>query len=115
MVTPPLAKALGGKGWKKKDIIALIMDKARVPRNHHARYYDKVEDQDNPDESIPIYAMRPGQPAPIQLFVAGGPGTRLGLLSGSPRPMVTKKAELPANWDKLVAKYKDVVPVYARY
>ena len=51
----------------------------------------------------------------IQIFVAGGSGTRLGIISGSPRPSVTKKAELPANWDKLVAKYKNVVPTYAMY
>jgi hypothetical protein len=27
----------------------------------------------------------------------------------------TEKIELPANWDKLVARYKNVVPNYIRY
>jgi hypothetical protein len=28
---------------------------------------------------------------------------------------VTQKVGLPANWDKLVAKYRDLVPTYAAY
>ena len=28
---------------------------------------------------------------------------------------VTKRIELPANWDKLVEKYRDIVPTYVRY
>ena len=28
---------------------------------------------------------------------------------------VTKKISLPKNWDKLVEKYKDVVPTYKAY
>jgi len=29
--------------------------------------------------------------------------------------LVTKKIELPKNWDKLVAKYKDIKPNYEKY
>ncbi|MFC1949922.1 hypothetical protein ACFLW0_07115 [Chloroflexota bacterium] len=86
MITPTLAKVLGDKSLTKQD----IRDSTTVRSS-------------------------PQLPDPIQIFVAGGSGTRLGIFSGSPRPSVTKKAELPANWNKLVTKYKNVVPTYALY
>ena len=52
------------------------------------------------------------------IVVAGGPGAWIGLLrsaGGWENSFVTMKIELPRNWDKLVAKYKNVVPVYAEY
>jgi hypothetical protein len=52
----------------------------------------------------------------VQVIVAGGPGPCwMGLLRSFGGKGVTQKVELPANWDKLVAKYKDIVPTYARY
>jgi hypothetical protein len=65
----------------------------------------------NPEDSISIVAD-PGQ---IRLFVAGGPGLFIGLFSGGGMPPLTRKIELPAHWDKLVAKYKDIVPTHIRY
>ena len=56
---------------------------------------------------------RPGQAAPIQIFVGGGWGSWAALMSGG--MPYTEKIELPANWDKLVARYKNVVPNYIRY
>jgi hypothetical protein len=50
--------------------------------------------------------------------VGGGPGAFIGMLSPSVLFLAGKMMEkitLPANWDKLVAKYKDVVPVHFRY
>ncbi len=54
------------------------------------------------------------------ILVAGGPGSFIGLLkSVGPgffeNALVTKKIELPKNWDKLVAKYGNLKPVYERY
>jgi len=49
---------------------------------------------------------------------AGGPGAWMGLLrsvGGIQNSFATKKIELPRDWDKLVEKYKDVIPVYAGY
>jgi hypothetical protein len=51
----------------------------------------------------------------IRLLVAGGVGAlSLRIITGG-RTWVTKKVELPSNWDKLVAKYRDIVPAYLRY
>jgi len=54
------------------------------------------------------------------ILVAGGPGSFIGLLkSVGPgffeNALVTKKIELPKNWDKLVAKYRNLKPVYEKY
>jgi hypothetical protein len=66
-----------------------------------------------------------GEPPKIGLdsftiLVAGGPGSFVALLrSAGPgffeNAFVTQKIELPKNWDKLVAKYKDVKPNYELY
>ena len=52
--------------------------------------------------------------------VIGNPGSFMALLrSADPgffeNALATKKIELPKNWDKLVAKYKDLEPNYERY
>ena len=54
------------------------------------------------------------------ILVAGGSGSFIGLLrSAGPgffeNSFVTKKIELPKNWDKLVAKYMNMKPVYEKY
>ena len=56
----------------------------------------------------------------LMILVAGGPGSFIALLrSAGPgffeNALVTKKIELPKNWDKLVAKYKDIKPNYEMY
>jgi len=112
MLTPTNARSLAKKGWTKKDIKDYIVENARIPRGHSARFYGGG-DQGDPQEFIPIITLPPGRPNPIQIFVVGGMGSWVGLLSGGQR--VTEKIELPANWDKLVAKYRNVVPTYARY
>jgi hypothetical protein len=56
----------------------------------------------------------------LMILVAGGPGSFIGLLrSVGPgffnNALVTKKIVLPKNWDKLVAKYSNLKPIYERY
>jgi hypothetical protein len=56
----------------------------------------------------------------LMIVVAGGPGSFIALLrSAGPgffeNELVTQKIELPKNWDKLVAKYKDIKPNYEAY
>jgi hypothetical protein len=56
----------------------------------------------------------------LMILVAGGPGSFIGLLrSAGPgffeNALVTKKIELPKNWDRLVAKYKNLIPNYEKY
>jgi len=36
-------------------------------------------------------------------------------VGGIQNGFITKKIDLPRNWERLVEKYKDVVPVHAAY
>ena len=54
----------------------------------------------------------------IRILVAGGAGNFIGLHTGGwveGMEWATEKIELPVNWNKLVKKYKNIVPNYARY
>ena len=51
----------------------------------------------------------------LRILVAGGVGGLMVPLISGGRSWVTKKVELPAAWDKLVAKYADITPNYVRY
>ncbi len=56
----------------------------------------------------------------VRVLVAGEPANTMGLaiglhMGGRNRQFVTKKLQLPANWDKLVEKYRNLVPTYVRY
>jgi hypothetical protein len=54
----------------------------------------------------------------IRIIVAGGPGAFIAHLVGggaTPGKKEIQKIELPKNWDALVTKYKNMVPVYAKY
>jgi hypothetical protein len=54
----------------------------------------------------------------IRIIVGGGPGAFVAHLVGggaTPGKKEIQRIELPKNWDKLVAKYKNLVPVYSKY
>ena len=118
MMPPTLAQALGNAGWNKKNIQDFILENARVPWFRHPRYWSSSGSPSqktpplNPNDSAAI--LRRTERA-VLIFVAGGTGSRMGLFGGSAREPVTKKVDLPANWNALVQKYKNVVPSYLRY
>ena len=125
LLNPSHAKTLAEKGWTKNDVTAFVSEYARAPLSHHQDYWgsfpgtlDKamlLSRLDSPSESISILR----NPEWLRVFVAGGPGNILAMLMGGvtvgPTGWVTKKIDLPPNWDRLAAKYKDVVPTYAKY
>jgi hypothetical protein len=97
ILSPQYARTFAGKRWTKKDVQDFIS--SAIPGSQ--------------GESSP--AARTSNRM-IQLIIAGGPGPCwMGLLKSFFGNGVTQKIELPANWDKLVAKYKNVVPTYAVY
>jgi hypothetical protein len=52
------------------------------------------------------------------LIVADGPGVWQGLLEsagGFNNSFVSREIKLPENWEKLAAKYRNMVPNYVRY
>jgi hypothetical protein len=114
MMTPVNAREMAGRGWSKAKIKEYIMKNATAPRSHHARFYAEPAGEHRPDELVPLFGGPPGQLPPIEIFVAGGQGSWTGLHSGG-TGITTVKIELPSNWAKLVAKYKNIVPTHVRY
>jgi hypothetical protein len=110
------ARALAEEKWTKKEIASFLCEYARIPAYQQQTFWG----QWGPERvRPPLNAMDPvavvRSPDNVRLLVAGGVGGLMLRLMTGGRSWVTKKVELPANWDKLVAKYKDVVPMYVRY
>ncbi|MBI4321065.1 MAG: hypothetical protein HY675_21455 [Chloroflexi bacterium] len=122
MLNPAHAASLASSGWTKDDITRFIAEYARVPAHRHpnswpvmysGRYMLRQRPPLNPEESMSII----GGPEKIRVVVAGGPGSFVGIGLGGTMPCewVTKKVELPANWDRLVEKFRHVAPTCVGY
>ncbi|MFC1918507.1 hypothetical protein ACFLWW_00830 [Chloroflexota bacterium] len=120
LLPPTNAKWLADEGWTKAEIREFLKEYARVPAYQHSY---KAFWGNPPREFSPVSEM-----SSMRLFlhsdniivvVAGDVHNVQGLVLGSKSSgesiFVTRKAELPANWDNLVKKYKDMVPTYIRY
>jgi len=106
LVVPPHAKVLANAGWTKKKIKEFILKNSDSPFPRARR------DRDTP--ILPVDSSIDN----LMIIVAGGPGAWIGLLrsaGGWENSFVTMKIDLPRNWDKLVAKYKNVIPTYVAY
>jgi len=124
IITPTNARSLAKKGWTKKEIQKFVLENARVPWHRHPRAWSTVlsgafvsserKQVLNSVDSVAIIDPDPRAPDPVQIYVFGGMGSWLGMVNGGPY-INLEKMELPANWDKLVQKYKDVFPTYLRY
>ena len=126
LFTPPHARILARHGWTKRDIKQFIAENARTPANRTGAFWGTSSPT---GESARLFKGRIPmretdevslikEPDLITILVAGGPGAFIGMLM--PASFFSDQnniagVELPANWDKLVAKYKNVVPVYAGY
>ncbi|MBN2317967.1 MAG: hypothetical protein JXR49_02775 [Acidobacteria bacterium] len=97
IVIPDHARIFNQEGWSKKQVKEFIM-KNSGPRD--SRRPGGLQDED------------------FMIVVAGGPGVWMGLLGsagGFGNSFVTRKIELPQNWEELTAKYKTLVPTYVKY
>jgi len=95
VVIPDHAHILASEGWSKKRLKEFILKNA--PRGE---FRAPLKDED------------------FIVVVGGGSGVWMAALKSSGgfgNSFVTKKIELPRNWDKLVAKYKAIVPNYESY
>lgn len=106
LVVPPHAKALANEGWTKKKIKEFILENSVSP-------FPPAQG----GQGTPILPTK-SSIDDLMIVVTGGPGAWIGLLrsaGGWENSFVTRKIELPRNWDKLVAKYNNVVPTYIGY
>jgi hypothetical protein len=110
LVTPGGAKLLADKGWTKKKVVSFITDELK-----------HVPPVERPKETLypagHFEALMPTGEQALRIIVAGASADRVAAyqLSGGMAGWITKKVELPRNWDDLVKKYKDIIPTYARY
>ena len=111
IVIPSHAKILADAGWTKERLKQFVLENApgRTPLR-------KQQDADASQVlSAPPRAFNTNE---LMILVAGGPGAWMATLrsvGGIQNSFVTKKIELPRNWDELVKKYRNIVPVYAEY
>jgi hypothetical protein len=111
VMNPANAKLLADEGWEKDQIKAYISEYARAPAYKHPAYWGAMAGRQN-SQWIPLNANDSQRilryPDWIKILVAGGPGAFMGLLTGgaiNDLDWVTRKIELPANWNALVKKY----------
>ena len=105
ILIPSWAKVLAGEGYTKQDV-----------KDYIAAHRKTVEIPGFPNTANTVKMDTEN----LMILVAGGPGSFIGLLkSVGPgffnNALVTKKIELPKNWDRLVAKYSNLKPIYERY
>jgi len=103
VVIPSHAKILASEGWTKAKVKQYLAENTVSP-------FPSLAGQAGTRPRMDIDNL--------MILVAGGPGAWMGVLrsvGGFENALVTKKIDLPKNWDKLVAKYKNVVPKYERY
>jgi hypothetical protein len=106
IVIPSHAKVLASEGWTKSKLKEYVLKNAVSPF---------PAAKSNAD----ILSQPPGVDSDgLLVVIAGGPGAWMGMfrsVGGIQNGFITKKIELPRNWNSLVAKYKNVVPVYQPY
>jgi hypothetical protein len=108
ILIPSWAKVLSSEGYTKQKVREYLAAHATSSRSSVAGLSNAASPRKVDLDSS------------LMILVAGGPGSFIALLrSAGPgffeNALVTKKIELPKNWDKLVAKYKDLEPNYERY
>ncbi len=124
VMTPPHAKNLAREGYTKEKVKQYIAEhklvpaarmKAQASTGVNTRTMEALAGlPENDAEMVPLIK----DPRFIRIVVGGGPGAFIAHLLGggaTPGKKQIQKIELPKNWDKLVAKYKNIVPVYAKY
>ncbi len=119
---PQTAKNIAREGFTKEKIKQYITEKKFVPAvqpknqlgNSGIPGASPSQDLQNKPEMVPLIR----DPRVIRIIVGGGPGAFVAHLIGggaTPGKKEIQKIELPKNWEKLVAKYKDLAPIYAKY
>ena len=111
IVIPSHAKILANAGWTKESLKKFIIENA--PSLAPAR-----NSQDANASEVLSAPPRAFNTEELMILVAGGPGAWMATLrsvGGIQNSFVSKKIELPRNWEELVKKYGNIVPVYAEY
>ncbi len=122
VMNPAYARNFAREGFTKETIKKYIAENRLVPATQ-LRPQAVISGQGGPEtrpssreENKMVPLIR--DPRFIRIIVGGGPGAFVAHLIGggaTPGQKEIQKIELPKNWAKLVAKYKNVVPNYTKY
>jgi hypothetical protein len=122
LFNPATARNIAREGYTKEKCKKYIAEKKLVPA---AQLRGQLNAIVTPDSKLQQSSMDDAEMVPlikdprfIRVIVGGGPGAFVAHLIGggaTPGKKEIQKIELPENWDKLVAKYKNLVPIYAKY
>lgn len=123
IMLPSTAEALASAGLNKKDVISYLVEYARVPAADVNVRWFKESHHEPSDFPLPLddptRSVRKFYSSKHTAIVVAGLSYSWGTVSysggGTHGTIVTKKIETPANWNRLVAKYKAIVPTYAPY
>ena len=116
LINPTSARYLADEEWTKEEIQNFIREHAQCPRYKH--WYNTVglltkEHIAFADTDPMPLITRDDQ---VIVVISGKFSSYIGLaMGGRSDTFVTKKVELPADWSRLVEKYKNIVPTYIRY
>ena len=119
IICPQSAKALAAAGYSRKDVVDYIVEYARRPYAELNLRWMKGNFHVPKDVPLPADSSRSvrkffsGMHLPV--LVAGNNrswGSALYGGGGDHGGPITKKIELPKNWNKLVVQYKDSRPKY---
>jgi hypothetical protein len=117
---PETAKILSKGGFTRTNVLDYLVEYARRPQPLANTRWNIDNNHINPNGPIltldPTRSCRKFWSKDHLVLVVAGLGRVTSYAGGGDHGgPVTKKVELPANWKKLVAKYKDLVPDYIRY
>jgi hypothetical protein len=115
LVPPGHAQTLADAGWTKGEIASYLYEYARVPAYQTPEFWgtpgiQRVRPPLNAQDPTPLLRS----PETFRMVVSGGAGAFMGMAYGS-GTWVTKPVPLPAQWDRLVRKYRGLVPNHLRY
>jgi hypothetical protein len=117
VITPSSAKALAQDGYSRKDVIDYLVEYARRPYQEVNVRWMKGNFHVPPEVPLPADPTRTARKfwsgRHLTVLVAGNNyswGAAMYGGGGDHGGPITKKIELPKNWKKLVAKYKDTRP-----
>jgi hypothetical protein len=113
MLNPPHTKYLASEGWTREKAMEYIVEHAVSTTAPGAPLAE------GNNSARKVFSDKSN----LIIVCVGGPGVFTGILTsvggggmgGFGNEFISKKIELPKNWDKLVAKYKNIVPTYAKY
>jgi hypothetical protein len=115
LLPPGHAQTLADAGWTKGEIASYLYEYARVPAYRTPEFWgtpgiQRVRPPLNAEDAAPLLRS----PDSLRIVVSGGAGAFMGMAYGA-GTWVTKPVTLPGHWERLVRKYRGLVPNHLRY